>query len=145
MNLLMCAPLRDQWGVVRYFLGAQIDVSRLIYEKTSHDLDSLQQAIGRAEGKIKASEKPAFQGFIEMLDMPELKAIRALEDRLLQEKPRDGVKAGYAKTSRQGISLRARTHELSNAAMSKRGKGMQLGLYQKVSLYNSCLFRKDQS
>lgn len=128
----MCAPLRDQWGVVRYFLGAQIDVSRLVYDRTSHDLGTLHQTIARAEGKIKPSEKAAFQGFIEMLDLPELKAIRALEDRLLHEKPRDGGKPAPAKPSRLGISLRARTLELSNAVMSKRGKGMQLGLYNKV-------------
>lgn len=32
MNLLMCAPLCDSKGKVRYFIGAQIDISGLIME-----------------------------------------------------------------------------------------------------------------
>ena len=30
INLLMCAPLYDNRGVVRYFIGAQVDVSGLV-------------------------------------------------------------------------------------------------------------------
>jgi len=32
INLLMCAPLYDDKGVVRYFIGAQVDVTGLVQE-----------------------------------------------------------------------------------------------------------------
>jgi hypothetical protein len=32
MNLLMCAPLNDDKGTVRYFIGAQVDVSGLVVD-----------------------------------------------------------------------------------------------------------------
>jgi hypothetical protein len=31
-NLLMCAPLRDDKGTVRYFLGCQCDITGLVIE-----------------------------------------------------------------------------------------------------------------
>lgn len=43
MNLLMCAPLVDSTGTVRYFLGAQIDVSGLA--KGCSGLESLRRLV----------------------------------------------------------------------------------------------------
>lgn len=40
MNLLQCAPLCDSNGRVRYFIGAQIDVSGLAMEGL--EMESLQ-------------------------------------------------------------------------------------------------------
>lgn len=43
MNLLMIAPLYDNRGTVRYFLGAQVDVSGLIED--GRGLDSLSRCL----------------------------------------------------------------------------------------------------
>ena len=43
MNLLMIAPLLDSRGNIRYFIGAQVDVSGLVKDCT--DLESLQQLV----------------------------------------------------------------------------------------------------
>lgn len=52
VNLLMVAPLYDNKGVVRYFLGAQIDVTPLIEE--GRGLDSFAQLLAQDE----ADEQP---------------------------------------------------------------------------------------
>ncbi|KAI3398635.1 hypothetical protein diail_8820 [Diaporthe ilicicola] len=51
MNLLMCAPLMDSTGVVRYFLGAQVDVSGLA--KDCSGLESLRRLVDKDEGEKK--------------------------------------------------------------------------------------------
>lgn len=52
MNLLMCAPLMDSTGVVRYFLGAQVDVSGLA--KDCSGLESLRRLVDKDEGEKQA-------------------------------------------------------------------------------------------
>lgn len=47
MNLLMCAPLMDSTGVVRYYLGAQVDVSGLA--KDCSGLESLRRLVDKDE------------------------------------------------------------------------------------------------
>lgn len=47
MNLLMCAPLMDSTGIVRYFLGAQVDVSGLA--KDCSGLESLRRLVDKDE------------------------------------------------------------------------------------------------
>jgi hypothetical protein len=47
MNLLMMAPLRDSRGTIRYFIGAQVDVSGLA--KECSDLESLKRLVVATE------------------------------------------------------------------------------------------------
>ena len=47
MNLLMTAPLCDSRGKIRYFIGAQVDVSGLVKECT--ELESLQRLLEMQE------------------------------------------------------------------------------------------------
>lgn len=47
MNLLMCAPLCDSKGKVRYFIGAQIDVSGLIMDDAR--MDSMKEINTRGQ------------------------------------------------------------------------------------------------
>ncbi|GAB0134453.1 hypothetical protein EsDP_00002824 [Epichloe bromicola] len=54
MNLLLCAPLIDSRGTVRYFLGAQVDVSGLARECAG--LDGLKRLV-RASGEGRGREK----------------------------------------------------------------------------------------
>jgi hypothetical protein len=46
-NLLMIAPLYDSRGTIRYFMGAQVDVSGLVNEFS--DLESLKTLAIKAD------------------------------------------------------------------------------------------------
>lgn len=70
----MCAPLRDSRGNLRYFIGAQIDVSNLVKECT--ELEGVQRVIAkRAQG---ATEEPEdeFQVLTQMFNQAELDIVR---------------------------------------------------------------------
>ena len=95
----MHAPLRDGTGKVRYFMGAQIDVSSVT--DASPELESLQKVIAQADRQKSAESlndadeieerKGEFQQLVEVLDMQELKAARNWQGRMLQEEP-EGMK-----------------------------------------------------
>ncbi|KAJ8107168.1 hypothetical protein OPT61_g9052 [Boeremia exigua] len=75
MNLLMQAPLLDSRGNLRYFIGAQIDVSGLVKDAT--DLDAFQQLLDEEEGNTPSEEpKDEFQELCEMFNHAELDAVR---------------------------------------------------------------------
>ena len=80
MNLLMIAPLLDSRGQVRYYIGAQVDVSGLVKDCT--DFDGLQRLVARAEDPGLAEEedrddaKDEFQNLSEMLNTQELETVR---------------------------------------------------------------------
>ncbi|KAI0472175.1 hypothetical protein GGR56DRAFT_110654 [Xylariaceae sp. FL0804] len=94
MNLLMVAPLYDSRGVVRYHIGAQVDVSGLAKECSG--LDSLERLVAQtsdAEAKndevqsghdqpVEAVERPGrngkdeFRELVEMFNLQELKTVR---------------------------------------------------------------------
>ncbi|CAN8095291.1 unnamed protein product [Discula destructiva] len=57
MNLLMCTPLLDSKGQVRYFLGAQIDVSGLV--KDCSGLESLRKLVDQDEEEQRRCEQDA--------------------------------------------------------------------------------------
>ncbi|KZL67734.1 hisactophilin c49s mutant phototropin phy3 fusion protein [Colletotrichum tofieldiae] len=86
MNLLMVAPLYDSRGTVRYFIGAQVDVSGLA--KESSGLEALQSLVVEREAAAAAAvhgqnnhedgeeEKDEFQELSEMFNMTELETVR---------------------------------------------------------------------
>lgn len=80
MNLLMVAPLFDSKGVLRYFIGAQIDVSGLLKECIG--LDSMADLVARDEDPELASDMDAaaqkneFQSLSEMFNLGELDTVR---------------------------------------------------------------------
>ncbi|KAJ0341351.1 hypothetical protein COL922a_002318 [Colletotrichum nupharicola] len=82
MNLLMVAPLYDSRGTVRYFIGAQVDVSGLA--KESSGLDALQNLVVEKEAAAAAhmreqevdEEKDVFRDLSEMFNMTELETVR---------------------------------------------------------------------
>lgn len=101
MNLLMCAPLADSRGTIRYFIGAQVDVSGLV--KECAELESLQRLVAERElaeereaeqaanPDVKQEEVPAgpvkdeFQELSEMLNMQELDTVRKWGGRMHKE------------------------------------------------------------
>jgi hypothetical protein len=85
MNLLMTSPLRDSHGTIRYFIGAQVDVSGLVRDCT--DMDSLQRLADELNANTpKASpsttsphlapHKDEFQALTEMFNASELSTVR---------------------------------------------------------------------
>ncbi|KAF1913944.1 hypothetical protein BDU57DRAFT_558872 [Ampelomyces quisqualis] len=75
MNLLMCAPLLDSRGTLRYFIGAQIDVSGLV--KDGADLEAFQRLRQGQEGAEKADEPTdEFQELCKMFNNSELDIVR---------------------------------------------------------------------
>lgn len=106
MNMLMIAPLCDSRGKIRYFIGAQVDVSGLVKDCT--DLESLQQLVAREQARHTDSDganfdsqhdaKDDFQDLSEMLNMAELETVRKFGGRMHREyqeeeadKPRNGA------------------------------------------------------
>ncbi|KAK7703222.1 hypothetical protein SLS64_009198 [Diaporthe eres] len=92
MNLLMCTPLMDSKGNVRYFLGAQVDVSGLAkecagldylkpYFETQYQGDDDEQVEERSaesqeEGGSEQETKDEFQELSEMFNLRELNTVR---------------------------------------------------------------------
>lgn len=75
MNLLMCAPLRDSRGNLRYFIGAQIDVSNLVKECT--DLEGVKRVVARhSQGDIHEEQRDEFQALTQMFNQAELDIVR---------------------------------------------------------------------
>lgn len=89
MNMLMIAPLCDSRGKIRYFIGAQVDVSGLV--KDCVDMESLQQLIDQGqsnhtEGRsLDHLNKDDFQDLSEMLNMAELETVRRHGGRMHRE------------------------------------------------------------
>jgi hypothetical protein len=94
MNLLMTAPLCDSRGTIRYFIGAQVDVSGLV--KDCVDLESLQRLVDKAD-RSDGDERPhassdqdippkdEFQELSEMLNLQELDTVRRWGGRMHKE------------------------------------------------------------
>jgi hypothetical protein len=75
MNLLMMAPLVDSRGNLRYYIGAQVDVSGLVKDAT--DLDAFQQYLAEHEGGEGQYEpKEEFQELSKMFNHAELETVR---------------------------------------------------------------------
>ena len=80
MNLLLCAPLFDSKGQVRYFLGAQVDVSGLAKDCTKldglkHLVEGQKQGVDRKD-PIPKSSLQCCQELGEMFDASELEVVR---------------------------------------------------------------------
>ena len=102
----MVAPLRDSRGKLRYFIGAQVDVSGLAKEAT--DLEGLQRLIAnQTEGVDGHTEdKDEFQELSEMLNINELDIVRKSGGRMHQEQTVEGDDASGAGWHRPRLLLK---------------------------------------
>lgn len=90
MNLLQCAPLCDSHGRVKYFMGAQIDVSGLAMEGAS--MESLMELQSKYRDHDEESiaeppepeEKDEFQELTELFSPRELSAVQQHGGNLFQ-------------------------------------------------------------
>lgn len=100
MNLLMHAPLCDSRGTIRYFIGAQVDVSGLV--KECADMEALKRLAKKAEqlegsedGAVKEEDTPKdeLRDLSQMFNLVELDTIRRWGGRMRkenQEETKDG-------------------------------------------------------
>lgn len=152
MNLLMIAPLCDSRGKIRYFIGAQVDVSGLVHDCTG--LESLQTLISRQNGEASTEipgaedeKKDEFQELSEMFNTAELDTVRVWGGRMHREQQDEP-----ADTTNQGASNRPRLllKEFSPDAGSEREplsprSGRLSGIYQNVSVISRIFDLADSS
>jgi hypothetical protein len=77
MNLLQCAPLCDSQGKIRYFIGAQIDVSGLAMEGAQ--MESLQNLNAEIEARDNESVQQPLPKKTEFQELGELFSPRELQ------------------------------------------------------------------
>ena len=93
MNLLMMAPLCDSRGTIRYYFGAQVDVSGLA--KECSDMESLHRLVIQSDNDEELKEddnwpvdpppKDEFRELSEMLNLQELDTVRKFGGRMHKE------------------------------------------------------------
>lgn len=86
MNLLLTAPLYDNRGSVRYFIGAQIDVSGLIDE--GHGLDSFERLLAEDRPRRNRDSDQSEEGFSHkhLRSLNELSQLLSLDEASLFQK-----------------------------------------------------------
>lgn len=151
MNLLMIAPLMDSRGVVRYFIGAQVDVSGLL--KSCSDLPGLAKLVDEDYERKhnpksgKKGKKDEFQELSEMFNGAELETVRrhggSMHREYVDESDTESMHNGNAQRPR--LMLSDPTQEILDkhkeriapgvpAAEKERINGKLAGVYQNVSI-----------
>jgi len=102
MNLLMCAPLCDSRGTIRYFIGAQVDVSGLV--KDCADLESLRRLVNKSEYSGNPDDradshdqapKDEFQELSQMLNVQELDTVRRWGGKMHKESQEESQDSNF--------------------------------------------------
>lgn len=154
LNLLMIAPLMDSKGTVRYFIGAQVDVSGLL--KTCSELpglaklveEEIEQSVDNAQKK-KSKKKDEFQELSEMFNGVELDTVRrrggSMHREYVDNEDAESIKGG-ADRGRPRLMLSDPSQEILDKQTEKiapgvpavdkdRVNGKLAGVYQNVSFY----------
>lgn len=132
MNLLMMAPLLDSRGNLRYFIGAQIDVSGLV--KDSTDLDAFQHMLNQQEGLEEQDEpKDEFQELSEMFNHSELDTVRKYGGNMHREHLQDGDDASMQHKPRLLIQDQSTYDEDKPQGPAPKPDGRLSGPYKHVS------------
>ena len=135
MNLLMTAPLCDSRGKIRYFIGAQVDVSGLV--KECAELESLQRLLELHEKGDTAPDvhrpspekKDEFQELCEMFNMSELSTVRKYGGRMHSDSQDDSDTQSMH--SQQPRLLLKDPYDNANS-VAARASGKLGGVYQNV-------------
>lgn len=139
MNLLQCAPLCDSHGRVKYFIGAQIDVSGLAMEGASMEsLMELQTKHSELEEenpteKPLPAEKDEFQELNELFSPRELLSVHENGGHLFQ--PSNGLASPRESRTwlERGTSLESETEAIRLHDMKSPFFRMSLtGVYENV-------------
>jgi hypothetical protein len=145
MNLLMCAPLCDSRGTIRYFIGAQVDVSGLV--KECADMESLRRLVGNSEPAQNqengaaledgSTPKDEFQELSEMFNLQELDTVRRWGGRMHKESQEETKDSNFkgANWSKSRILIDSGSPDESKEHGSlSRGNGRLSGIYENYLL-----------
>lgn len=145
MNLLMVAPLRDSRGNLRYYIGAQVDVTGLAKECTN--LEALPRMLG-AQTEVKEDghvlKKDEFQELSEMFNLAELDIVRKYGGRMHREQieEKDDSAAAWHRPrlllqeySTDDVETMVMPNEISRPPVH----GKLSGVYQNVRLLDNSL------
>lgn len=139
----MCVPLRDQYNKVRYFLGAQLDITGLVNECT--ELDSLRKLVDQQSkptrqggNDIKASTAvpgDAFEQLGETFNSRELEVLLKLRRRLNPGFEEDDDRdKDFVIGEETNVPLKRSITDLNNIfQLNGQGSAPPLGFYQNVS------------
>lgn len=150
MNLLMIAPLMDSRGNIRYFIGAQVDVSGLI--KDCSEMEGLARVVEKEQESKYANQddeeeeghhKDEFQELSEMFNGSELDTVRRFGGRMHKEYVDDSDRESIRNAPRlvlkdhsQDILDQEKRSMPASAAstIKERLNGKLEGVYQHVSI-----------
>ncbi|KAF1984235.1 hypothetical protein K402DRAFT_395896 [Aulographum hederae CBS 113979] len=139
LNLLMIAPLFDSRGALRYFIGAQVDISGLA--KDCSDLEGLQEMLEKeadeqsenfgAGHERDEGKKDEFQELAEMLNTSELATVRRFGGKMHREPlSYDGDDAVSIASNRPRLLLKDPTEEMVRSVrVSGKMNGRLEGIY----------------
>lgn len=138
MNLLMTAPLCDSRGKIRYFIGAQVDVSGLVKECT--ELESLQRLLEMQEQgedppqlhKPSPEKNDELRELSEMLNQSELSTIHRFGGRMHRETTSDDADSISVHPHQPRLLIKE-PEFLNNINGAERASGKLSGIYQNVT------------
>lgn len=135
MNLLMIAPLCDSRGKIRYFIGAQVDVSGLV--KNCTEMESLQRLVIQKSGDTHegAIKKDEFRDLSEMLNPLELQTVQRWGGRMHREQVDDESNArALGAVHKPRLLLKDSGDAPKAFNLNTRGGGVLSGVFQHVRL-----------
>jgi len=140
MNLLMIAPLCDSRGKIRYFIGAQVDVSGLV--KNCTEMESLQRLVLQKSGGTQSDDgtgepakKDEFKELSEMLNSLELQTVQRWGGRMHREQLDDDEGVSVTGAAHKPRLLLKDSSDTSPKTynLNTRGGGVLSGVFQHVS------------
>lgn len=144
MNLLMIAPLMDSRGNIRYYIGAQVDVSGLI--KDCSEMEGLiklaEKEQSSADEEDESNRKDEIQELSEMFNGAELDTVRKFGGRMHKEyvddSDRESLYGGRPRLLLKDPSSELLDREKRSASVTstvkERLNGKLEGVYQNVSV-----------
>ena len=137
----MCVPLRDQSGRVRYYLGAQLDITDLVNESTG--LESLKRLVHRHDkhsNLVKSSDAPVetihkdeFEQLSETFNPQELEKLIKLRQREHAESEEKVAHNASAERQEKRASSSAPRADIDDAfQLNGEGSAPPLGYYKTV-------------
>ena len=144
MNLLMTAPLCDSRGVIRYYIGAQVDVSGLV--KECSDMESLrrltstneetqsEQGDDATENEDNPTLKDEFQELSEMLNLQELDTVRRWGGKMHKESHDESQDSNFKNSSWSKPRLLINSVSPDGFRESIRASGNLSGIYENYLL-----------
>ena len=140
----MCVPLRDQSGKVRYYLGAQLDITDLLFGCTG--LPSLGKLIKRQKehrGFVNSGDTPSdnlhedeFEQLSQVFNPKELEQLLALRQRQQLEAEEDVIDIDIANRRKGDFSVRTPPTDIDSGFQIHGGASApSLGYYKTVSMY----------